>query len=275
MGNYLQVAFDQVNLNYAGFDELALKKLTLHSEINKVGLIGPSHAGKSTLLYLLAGVLDQVIPTEKSGTIALDGQDLVNWLASKQIGLVLQDPASQLSGMADTVFDEIAFGLYNQGLEEAEIEKRVQAVAQKLDLEDFLDQAPTALSGGQIQRLAIASIIALKPDLLLLDDPTSQMDPLGRQHFFAWLKELDCPVIIASSEVDDLAEVCDQLWVIEDGELQMIGKPADIFMKFANDHEIAKPAAFLMGEKMGYKFDGHYPVTADELMKAAAYGNHD
>ena len=127
----------------------------------------------------------------------------------------MQDSASQLSGLADSVYDELAFALVNRGLDPLTIQDRVAAVASQFDLEDYLEQAPTALSGGQMQRLAIASALALNPQFLLLDDPTSQMDPVGRQHFFSWLKQQkDQTVFIASGEVDDLAEVFDQIWVL-------------------------------------------------------------
>ena len=135
-------------------------------------------------------------------------------------GVVLQNPAGQLSGLAETVADEIAFDLINQGMAEGLIQKRVEEVATQMGLIEQLNLRPESLSGGQSQRLAIATAIAANPAVLIMDDPTSQMDPLGRRQFFQWLAQVkETTVFIVTSEIDDLCEVADVVWVLHEGQM--------------------------------------------------------
>ena len=136
----------------------------------------------------------------------------------------------------------------------------------------MLDQSPNQLSGGQTQRVAIATALVTEPDLLLLDDPTSQMDPLGRQHFFSWLEKLSCPFLLISNELDDLAALCDQILVIKDGCLLMADSPQTVFNQL-DDPAFDKPAAWKMAKKLELKLDGYYPVNARELKEAAENAN--
>ncbi|WP_201331189.1 ATP-binding cassette domain-containing protein, partial [Lactobacillus nasalidis] len=150
----------------------------------------------------------------------------------------------------------------------------VQLAADQLDLTGLLACSPNQLSGGQVQRVAIASALAAGPDLLLLDDASSQMDPLGREHFFSWLKKLPCPLLIVSGEVDDLAELCDQIWVMKDGRLVMAAAPQQVFNAL-NDPAFDKPVAWKMARKLGLELGGRWPVTANELKKAAINANRN
>ena len=269
-----QIALKNLSVQYLGFEDWVLKEITVFAPVGaKIGLVGPSKGVLSTLLNLFAGIIPKIIPAKIKGKVTLgdnDYRDLAPELR-KTTGVVLQDSASQLSGLADSVYDELAFALVNRGLDPLTIQDRVAAVASQFDLEDYLEQAPTALSGGQMQRLAIASALALNPQFLLLDDPTSQMDPVGRQHFFSWLKQQkDQTVFIASGEVDDLAEVCDQIWVLEAGRLAASGTPQAVFNQLKDDPLVAKPTSLELAKRLKIKRpDGSYPVTASELKEAA------
>lgn len=213
-----------------------------------------------------------MIPAKFSSSVRINGEELEAWRSQHEIALLLQDPASQLSGLADTVYDELAFSLLNQGKSDEEIESAVKRAADQLDLTNLLGQSPNQLSGGQTQRVAIATALVTEPDLLLLDDPTSQMDPLGRQHFFSWLEKISCPFIIVSSELDDLAAICDQIWVLKDGRLVMADSPQEVFNQL-DDQAIDKPVAWKMAKKLDLKLNGRYPVNARELKETAENAN--
>lgn len=272
MSNNFQLTISQLSLRYLGFENLALENISAQSCGKRIGIIGPSHSGKSSLLALLAGIAGKMIPAKFSGSVRINGEELEAWRSQHEIALLLQDPASQLSGLADTVYDELAFSLLNQGKSDEEIESAVKRVTDQLDLTNLLDQSPNQLSGGQTQRVAIATALVTEPDLLLLDDPTSQMDPLGRQHFFSWLEKLSCPFLLISNELDDLAALCDQIWVIKDGCLLMADSPQTVFNQL-DDPAFDKPAAWKMAKKLELKLDGCYPVNARELKEAAENAN--
>lgn len=272
MSDNFQLTIKQLSLRYIGFDKLALEKITARSRGQRIGIIGPSHAGKSSLLALLAGIAGKMIPAKFSGSVRINGEDLETWKSQHEIALLLQDPASQLSGLSDTVYDELAFSLLNQGKSDEEIDAAVKRAAGQLDLTNLLDQSPNQLSGGQTQRVAIATALVTEPDLLLLDDPTSQMDPLGRLHFFSWLAKLSCPFLIVSSELDDLAALCDQIWVLKDGRLLLADSPQEVFNQL-DDPAIDKPVAWKMAKKLDLTLNGCYPVNASELKKAAENAN--
>ena len=234
-----------------------------------IGIIGNSRSGKTTLCDVLSGIIPNIVSGHVSGTVRLgefspfEAFDEYNF----HTGVVLQNTAGQLSGLSDTVFDEIAFGLINQGMSEEEASKSVVRAACQMGLEDLLEQAPDTLSGGQTQRLAIASEIAFDPEFLIMDDPTSQMDPVGRKEFFEWLAGCsEKTIFIVSNEVDDLCEIADQLWVLEKGELIASGKPLDVINQVAEGHDLYLPVVYRMAKELGKKLtSGLFPVKLSEL----------
>lgn len=267
-----QIVLDNLSVRYRGEDEEALKGITLTAEKGQIiGIIGNSRSGKTTLCDVLSGIIPNIVSGHVSGTVKagefspLEAFDEYNF----HTGVVLQNTAGQLSGLSDTVFDEIAFGLINQGMSEEEASKAVVCAARQMGLEDLLEQAPDTLSGGQTQRLAIASEIASDPEFLIMDDPTSQMDPVGRREFFEWLAGCsEKTIFIVSSEVDDLCEIADQLWVLEKGELIASGKPLDVINQVAEGHDLYLPVVYRMAEKLGKKLpSGLFPVKLSELKR--------
>lgn len=201
-----QIVLDNLSVRYRGEDEAALKGISLTAKTGQIiGIIGNSRSGKTTLCDVLSGIIPNIVSGHVSGTVRLgefspfESFDEYNF----HTGVVLQNTAGQLSGLSDTVFDEIAFGLINQGMSEEEAAKSVVRAACQMGLEDLLEQAPDTLSGGQTQRLAIASEIAFDPEFLIMDDPTSQMDPVGRKEFFEWLAGCsEKTIFIVSNEVE-------------------------------------------------------------------------
>ena len=265
-----QIVLDNLSVRYRGEDEAALKGISLTAKTGQIiGIIGNSRSGKTTLCDGLSGIIPNIVSGHVSGTVRLgefspfEAFDEYNF----HTGVVLQNTAGQLSGLSDTVFDEIAFGLINQGMSEEEASKSVVRAACQMGLEDLLEQAPDTLSGGQTQRLAIASEIAFDPEFLIMDDPTSQMDPVGRKEFFEWLAGCsEKTIFIVSNEVDDLCEIADQLWVLEKGELIASGKPLDVINQVAEGHDLYLPVIYRMAKELGKKLpSGLFPVKLSEL----------
>ena len=265
-----QIVLDNLSVRYRGEDEAALKGISLNAKTGQIiGIIGNSRSGKTTLCDVLSGIIPNIVSGHVSGTVRLgefspfESFDEYNF----HTGVVLQNTAGQLSGLSDTVFDEIAFGLINQGMSEEEAAKSVVRAACQMGLEDLLEQAPDTLSGGQTQRLAIASEIAFDPEFLIMDDPTSQMDPVGRKEFFEWLAGCsEKTIFIVSNEVDDLCEIADQLWVLEKGELIASGKPLDVINQVAEGHDLYLPVVYRMAKELGKKLPSRlFPVKLSEL----------
>ena len=265
-----QIVLDNLSVRYRGEAEAALKGISLTAKTGQIiGIIGNSRSGKTTLCDVLSGIIPNIVSGHVSGTVRLgefspfEAFDEYNF----HTGVVLQNTAGQLSGLSDTVFDEIAFGLINQGMSEEEASKSVVRAACQMGLEDLLEQAPDTLSGGQTQRLAIASEIAFDPEFLIMDDPTSQMDPVGRKEFFEWLAGCsEKTIFIVSNEVDDLCEIADQLWVLEKGELIASGKPLDVINQVAEGHDLYLPVVYRMAKELGKKLpSGLFPVKLSEL----------
>ena len=265
-----QIILDNLSVRYRGEDEAALKGISLTAKTGQIiGIIGNSRSGKTTLCDVLSGIIPNIVSGHVSGTVRLgefspfEAFDEYNF----HTGVVLQNTAGQLSGLSDTVFDEIAFGLINQGMSEEEASKSVVRAACQMGLEDLLEQAPDTLSGGQTQRLAIASEIAFDPEFLIMDDPTSQMDPVGRKEFFEWLAGCsEKTIFIVSNEVDDLCEIADQLWVLEKGELIASGEPLDVINQVAEGHDLYLPVVYRMAKELGKKLpSGLFPVKLSEL----------
>ena len=217
------------------FEKIALNKINISFERGKItGLIGHTGSGKSTLAGLLNGLYR---PT--SGSVLLDGADI--WEKPKEIsrvryrvGLVMQYPEYQL--FDETVRADIGFALRNKGLSSSEIEEKVQKAAKFVGLtDDLLEKSPFDLSGGQKRRVAIAGIIAMQPDVLVLDEPAAGLDPKGRREILGSLRkyaeETGGSVILVSHSMEDMAHYCDNVVVMNKGEVYASGSVREIFSR--------------------------------------------
>ena len=199
-----------------------------------LGLIGHTGSGKSTLIQHLNGLLKP-----SSGTIYLDGADI--WAEPKKIrsvrfrvGLVFQYPEYQL--FEDTVRKDIAFGPKNMGLDAREVERRVLAALSAVGLdESVLDKSPFALSGGQKRRVAIAGVMAMEPEVLILDEPTAGLDPRGRESILQLLREYHerrgSTVVLVSHSMEEIARNAQRIIVLSGGGVCMEGTPAEVFAR--------------------------------------------
>ena len=215
------------------FEHRALDDVSLSIETGTLtGIIGRTGSGKSTLISHFNGLLR---PT--SGKVFVDGEDI--WNEPKKIrrirfkvGLVFQFPEYQL--FEDTVEKDIAFGPKNMGLSEDEVALRVREAADTVGLSaETLKKSPFELSGGQKRRVAIAGVIAMKPRLLILDEPAAGLDPRGRDEIFdhvrAYLASGDTAAVIVSHSMDDVARIADRIIVMGDGRIQLNGTPKEVF----------------------------------------------
>ncbi len=199
-----------------------------------IGLIGHTGSGKSTLIQQLNGLLR---PT--SGTVLLHGKDI--WEQPKkirsvrfQVGMVFQYPEYQL--FEETVFKDIAFGPKNQKLSELEIEERVMAAADFVGMDhNLLEKSPFELSGGEKRRAAIAGVIAMDPDVLILDEPTAGLDPMGRDMILGQImeyhKKRHNTIVLVSHSMEDIAETADRILVMNQGKVAMFDQPAQVFSR--------------------------------------------
>ena len=231
------------------FEKVAVDNISVEIERGEVlGIIGHTGSGKSTFIQHLNGLLK---PT--SGKVFFDGTDIH---ATKEttrdvrfrVGLVFQYPEYQL--FEETVFKDIAFGPRNMGLSEAEIEERVHEAAYFADVpESVLEASPLELSGGQKRRVAIAGVIAMMPQVLILDEPTAGLDPVGResilQKLMDYRRETQGTILLISHSMDDVARLATRLLVFDRGRIAMDGTPAEVFERAQalKDMGLTVPAA--------------------------------
>ncbi|XTZ13045.1 MAG: ABC transporter ATP-binding protein, partial [cyanobacterium endosymbiont of Rhopalodia inflata] len=199
-----------------------------------LGIIGPTGAGKTTLCLTLNGIVPQFYGGRFFGYVTVGGLDTIEQTVStlaQYVGAVFEDPETQL--LSTSVENEIAFALENLLVEPDEIITRIPRVLAAVRLEGTQEKHPQELSGGQKQRLAIAAALALQPRLLILDEPTSQLDPIGSQEVFAIVKELNrelgVTVIMVSHAAEEMAEFSDRIAILSEGKLLRIGSPEQIY----------------------------------------------
>jgi energy-coupling factor transport system ATP-binding protein len=216
------------------FEKAAIKNINIEIQQGEfVAIIGHTGSGKSTFVQHLNGLLK---PT--SGTVTIDGQNIHNKgqsarSAKNRVGMVFQYPEHQL--FEETVYEDIAFGPRNLGIEEEEIDNRVKKALHfvGLDFEKFAQRTPFQLSGGQMRRVAIAGVVALEPEYLILDEPSAGLDPRGRDEIFEQIIKLyeatGMTVVLVSHNMEDVARMANRLLVMKDGEISLDGTPKDIF----------------------------------------------
>lgn len=214
---------------YPQASRLALNDLSVDINAGEwVAIIGHNGSGKSTFAKSLNGLLDL-----QSGSITIDGLPLsieTVWAIRRKIGMVFQNPDNQFVGA--TVEGDVAFGLENQGIERAEMLRRVQDAVERVGMTPFMTREPSRLSGGQKQRVALAGIIAQQPEILILDEATSMLDPKGRQEVLEAIhtlkQETNMTVLSITHDIDEAASA-DRIVMLDKGQVIDQGTPAEIF----------------------------------------------
>ena len=237
-----------------------------------IGLIGPTGSGKSTLIQHLNGLLK---PT--SGTVLVDGVDIWSKDVSlkkirQKIGLVFQYPEQQV--FEETVFDDIAFGPRNLGYSADEVKSSVETAREMVGLDhELLSRSPFELSGGQLRRVAVAGILAMNPQVLVLDEPAAGLDPRGRRDILDNIKRLHesgITVVLVSHNMEDVAYFCDRILVLNEGKLVGDGSPREVFTQgaFLESIGLKPPEVTLLMQKLRQKGWG---VREDVLTVEEAY----
>ena len=241
------------------------------------GVIGPNGAGKSTFCKSLNGLVPHFYGGTVKGRVLVDGMDTLEHTTSElsmKVGLVFQEPETQLSGLALTVEDEVGFGLSMLGFPSEVIRKRARDALEKVGLKGFEKRSPSELSGGEQQRLAIATVLAMQPEIMVLDEPVALLDPIGKSEVLSVVKELaveGSTIVIAEHEIEELAYFADRILVLNEGRMVSLDDSKKVLSeveklkKIGIDPPSVTELAYLLERDLGIKLE--YPITLPEALK--------
>lgn len=269
------IELKNVTYTYPLAEEPSVRDISAVMERGKFySILGANGSGKTTLCNILRGFIPNFYQGEMSGEVIFDGKNLqeheMGELASK-IGYVFQNPFNQITGARDTVYGEIAYGLENFGVPVPEIRDRVDQIMELTNITYLRDKNPFELSGGQQQRVAFASVLVLEPDMFVIDEPTSQLDPRETERVFdiiLKMKEMGKTIVLVEHKMELVAQYSDEVLVLEDGRLIRAGEKHEILSETGlQEHGVMLPQTVLLAEKMrnsGLKIkDGI--ITEDEM----------
>ncbi len=229
------VEFKNFSWNYSGYRSKVLRNINL--SINKgefFGIIGGVGSGRTTFCSAIMGLVPHLYPGNIDGELIVDGLNTEKSSMSDlstRVGLIMQSPDTQLTGAGMNVEEELSFGLENLGTPRKEMIKRVKKMIKLIGLESFKYRNPFELSGGQQQKVAIASVLIMQPEILVLDEPTAQLDPLGTTLVFNLIKKLarkGITIILNTQKIDYLAEFADRVAILNDNEIRKVGKTREV-----------------------------------------------
>ncbi|MCC6005514.1 MAG: ATP-binding cassette domain-containing protein [Thermofilum sp.] len=269
------------NLTYAypTSKDFVLKNVSFTVEKGEVlAVIGPNGAGKSTLLKALNGLVPHFYGGRYGGRVVVDGLEVLNTPTSRmstKVGFVFQDPEDQISGLALTVWEEVAFGLMMLGYPREEMDRRVKEAIEYVGLAGLEKRSPFELSGGQMQRLAIATVLALRPEVIVMDEPTAQLDPLGKYEVLSVIEKLaesGSTIVLAEHEIEEVVYFADKVLLLDKGEVVAYGDTrkvitmVDELKKRGVDPPSVTELTSLVRERLGIEVD--LPITLEEAVKA-------
>ena len=276
----MAVEVKDLKFTYKGGKRPALNEISLKIERGEFFVIlGPNGAGKTTLALCLVGVIPHYIEGEYSGEVIVDGLRILEHSIQEvatRLGLILQDPESQIIGI--TVKDDVAFGPCNLGLSKDEVLQRVKYSLRVVRLSGYEERETYRLSGGEKQRVAIASVLALKPDILVADEPTSELDPIGKREVFDTLLKLrdeeDKTIIMITHEVDWAVKCADRIGILYDGRFVSVGEPREVIRELGEEglrrYGVRVPQASQLYFRLAKHLDGGKSpwITVEEASSA-------
>jgi energy-coupling factor transporter ATP-binding protein EcfA2 len=267
---------------YPGAEQPALLDINLSIPKGQFcALVGANGAGKSTLCYAISGFVPHFFRGHLDGAVSLAGEPLASSSLgelSARVGMVFQNAFNQISGTRFTVREEIAFGLENLGLPRAEMAARIDEALELVELVEEAERSPYALSGGQQQRLAIASMLAMQPEVLVLDEPTSQLDPRGTQEVFAAIAALadrGVTIVLVEHKLEWLAAFADRALLLHAGRVVADGSPRTVLAaREMEDYGVGRTeftrAAALLRERKLAASKAELPVTLEQAREFLA-----
>lgn len=231
------ISVSDLSVKYFDSIKFALKEISLMVRKGEIiGIMGPAGAGKTTLALCLNGLIPNSINVDMSGEVRVKGLDTKNHQVAdfaRYVGMVFQDADAQL--FCTTVMEEVGYALSNRELSIESIQEKVRDTLDKVRLSGYDERVPQNLSGGEKQLVAIASVLSMDPEILVLDEPTSQLDPIGTSQIFNIIKRLaeneEITIIIVEHKSEELAEVADRIIVLNEGEICLEGDPRDVFSR--------------------------------------------
>ena len=263
----------RVSYAYPGAPQESLSDIELSVDNGEwVGVSGPTNAGKSTLCLLAMGLAPDFFGGRLKGTVSVYGKDNRTVTVAERsvdVGLLFQNPFTQISGARERVDEEVAFGPECHGLPRAEVEEQVEEALGLVGLSDLTARHPSDLSGGQLQRLALASLLAMRPRLLLLDEPTSQLDPAATAAMFdvlAGLHSRGTTIVMVEHRLEKLCELCPRLVVLVGGRLLADGSPDEVFNLAAVQDRVGMPLYTRLARAAG--LPSPWPVTLSDAVEA-------
>ena len=269
---------ENVSYQYPLENRKVLKNINLDIKKGEFwAVIGKNGSGKTTLCSILRRFVPDFYKGELTGKITLEGKELKEYSQKEivqKIGFVFQNPFTQISGVKDTVFEEIAYGLENLGLEREVIISEVEKILKLLEIEKLRDRNPYDLSGGQKQRVALASIIAMDPDILVIDEPTSQLDPKGTEDIFKIINLManeGKTIILVEHKLELIAEYAQNILVLDKGEIILSGKAEEVLNnKILLEKEIGMTQYSMLAyelEKSGKVELKEIPITKEKTVE--------
>ena len=275
---------EDVSYKYPLEDREILKNINLDIKKGEFwAVIGKNGSGKTTLCNVLRRFVPDFYKGELKGKITLESKELKDYSAKEivqKVGFVFQNPFTQISGVKETVFEEIAFGLENLALDAEYIRKRVEETLKLLHIEELKDKNPYELSGGQGQKVALASIIAMDPEIMVIDEPTSQLDPKGTEEIFEIidiLKKEGKTIILVEHKLELIAEYAEKVMVLDEGEMILSGNTEDVLKnKILLEKEIGIPQytalAYRLMDEGKVQFE-EIPITKEKAVEVFAHKN--
>jgi len=269
---------ENVSYQYPLENRKVLKNINLDIKKGEFwAVIGKNGSGKTTLCSILRRFVPDFYKGELTGKITLEGKELKEYSQKEivqKIGFVFQNPFTQISGVKNTVFEEIAYGLENLGLEREVIISEVEKILKLLEIEKLRDRNPYDLSGGQKQRVALASIIAMDPDILVIDEPTSQLDPKGTEDIFKIINLManeGKTIILVEHKLELIAEYAQNILVLDEGEIILSGKAEEVLNnKILLEKEIGMTQYSILAyelEKSGKVEFEEIPITKEKIVE--------
>lgn len=282
--------FKNVTWTYEDMDHPALRDVSFTVDRGElVGIIGVNDAGKSTLCRLCNGLIPHSFIGQLTGDVLVNGQsirDMETAALARSVGSVFSDPEAQMSQV--TVLDELYFGPANLNRPKEEILAAAQSVMELLDLAKFRDRSPFQLSGGEQQRVAIASVLTMQPEILALDEPTSNLDPISTERIFQVIAQLNretgTTVLLVEHEIELLAQYATRILVVHDGAILLDGTPQEVFSRrdifdgIGLEVPQVTQIAACAGEEYGLWTGEPLPITMEQLcrrIRGDESGNED